>query len=165
MRKVAFHRKIASIKECILNAVDVFATTKAERGEVDIVEHKIETGSHPPIKQPSRRVPFSVRGEIHKMVGDMLEARVIQESSSPWASPIVLVKKKDGSLRFCVDYRRLNAITRKDVFPLPRIDDLLDQLKGKSVFSTLDAKTGVLANSHGRELQRKDGIYHIQWLV
>ena len=83
-----------------------------------------------------------MRGEIHKMVGDMLEAGVVQESSSPWASPIVLVKKKDGSQRFCVDYRRLNAITRKDVFPLPRIDDLLDQLKGKSVFSTLDAKTG-----------------------
>ena len=76
------------------------------------------------------------------MVGDKLEAGVVQESSSPWASPIVLVKKKDRSLRFCVDYRRLNAITRKDVFPLPRIDDLLDQLKGKSVFSTLDAKTG-----------------------
>ena len=135
-------QEITSIKECILNATDVFATTKGERGKVDTVEHKIETGNHPPIKQPSRRVPFSVRGEIHKMVGDMLEAGVVQESSSPWASPIVLVKKKDGSLRFCVDYRRLNAITRKDVFPLPRIDDLLDQLKGKSVFSTLDAKTG-----------------------
>ena len=135
-------QEITTMKECILNAADVFATTKAERGEVDTVEHKIETGNHPPIKQPSRRVPFSVRGEIHKMVGDMLEAGVVQESLSPWASPIVLVKKKDGSLRFCVDYRRLNAVTRKDVFPLPRIDDLLDQLKGKSVFSTLDAKTG-----------------------
>ena len=101
-----------------------------------------ETGNHLPIKQPSRRVPFLVRGKIHKMVGDMLKAGVIQETSSPWDSPIVLVKKKDGSLRFCVDYRRLNAVTRKDVFPLPRIDDLLDQLKGMSVFSTLDAKTG-----------------------
>ena len=63
-------------------------------------------------------------------------------SSSPWASPVVLVWKKDGSLQFCVDYRRLNAITRKDVYPLPQIDDLLDQLDGKRVFTTLDVRTG-----------------------
>jgi len=67
---------------------------------------------------------------------------VVQESSSPWASPIVLVQKKDRTLCFCVDYRRLNAVTKKDVHPLPRIDDLLDQLSGKRFFSTLDARTG-----------------------
>ena len=76
------------------------------------------------------------------MINNMLAENVVQESTSPWASPIVLAKKKDGSLRFCVDYRRLNAVMRKDVFPLPRIDDLLDKMRGKSVFSTLDAKTG-----------------------
>ena len=97
-------QEIPSMKECILNAADMFATTKAERGEVDTIEHNIETGNHPPIKQPSRRVPFSVRGEIHTVVGGMLEAGVVQESWSPWASLIVLVKKKDRSLRFCVDY-------------------------------------------------------------
>ncbi len=70
----------------------------------------------------------------------MLDSEVIQESSSPWASPVVLVRKKDGTLSFCVDYRRLNAVTRKDTFPLSRIDDLLDQLHGKKAFSTLDAK-------------------------
>ena len=76
------------------------------------------------------------------MVNEMLQAQVIEESSSPWASPVVLVRKKDGSLRFCVDYRRLNAVTWKDVFPLPRIDDLLDQMGGKRVFSTPDARSG-----------------------
>ena len=76
------------------------------------------------------------------MINNMLAENVVQESVSPWASPIVLTKKKDSSLRFCVDYRCLNAVIRKDVFPLPRIDDLLDRMRGKSVFSTLDTKTG-----------------------
>ena len=72
------------------------------------------------------------------MVQEMVDGDV-QESASPWASPVVLVKK-DGILRFCVDYWRLNAVTRKDTIPLPHIDDLLNQLSGKTVFSTLDAK-------------------------
>ena len=70
------------------------------------------------------------------MVNNMLAENVVQESNSPWASPIVLAKK-DGSLRFCMDYRRLNVVTRKDAFPLPHINDLLDKMRGKSVFSTL----------------------------
>ena len=76
------------------------------------------------------------------MIQEMVEEEVVQESASPWASPVVLVRKKNGTLRFCVDYRRLNAVTRKDTFPLPHIDDLLDQLSGKTIFTTLDAKRG-----------------------
>ena len=71
----------------------------------------------------------------------MLKAEV-QELNSPWSSPVVLVKKKSGGLRYCVDYRALNAVTRKDVFPMPRIDDMLDQLGGKKIFTTLDARSG-----------------------
>ncbi|GFU52673.1 hypothetical protein TNCV_3893321 [Trichonephila clavipes] len=67
---------------------------------------------------------------------------VIESSSSPWASPIVLVRKKDGSTRFCVDYRRLNNITKKDSYPLPRIEDTLDTLADYTWFSTLDLKRG-----------------------
>ena len=126
------------VRKCVLQAEDVFAVGKRELGEVAEVCHTVDTGDSPPVRQLPRRV----RSEITRMVDDMLEAGMVQESSSPWASPIVLVRKKDGKLRFCMDYHRLNAVTRKDVYPLPRIDDLLDQLSGKRIFSTLDARTG-----------------------
>ena len=72
----------------------------------------------------------------------MLEKGIIQPSSSPWASPIVLVPKKDGQLRFCIDYRKLNSVTKKDQYPLPRTEDILNTLGGMCYFSTLDLASG-----------------------
>lgn len=72
----------------------------------------------------------------------MLDSGVVSESSSPWAAPIVLVKKKDGTWRFCVDYQKLNALTHKDAFPLPRIEESLTCLKQSRWFSTLDLASG-----------------------
>ena len=72
----------------------------------------------------------------------MLEAGVIRESNSPWSSPIVLVQKKDGSTRFCIDYRKLNNVTRKNSYPLPRIEDHLEAVQGKSWFCTFDLNSG-----------------------
>ena len=80
--------------------------------------------------------------EVARQLQTMQEAGIIQPSISPWASPVVLVRKKDGTYRFCVDYRELNAVTKPDTFPLPKIDDLLDQLGNTKYFSTLDLPSG-----------------------
>src|SRR5690606_12675542 len=79
---------------------------------------------------------------ITQHVNDMLRDGIIELSNSPWSSPVVLVKKKDGSIRFCVDFRKLKAVTKKDVYLLPRIDDALDALYGTHYFSSLDLKSG-----------------------
>ena len=103
---------------------------------------KIETTCDTPIRQQGYRIPLAKRVKVEECVGEMLKDGVIRPSDSPWASPITLVPKKDGSTRFCVDYRKLNSVTRRDAHPLPHIQDVFDSLKGAKVFSTLDLKTG-----------------------
>ena len=120
----------------------VFALEDGERGETDLIQFSIDTGDACPLRQPARRIPFAARQEVSKQLMSMLQTGVIQPSQSPWASPVVLVRKKDSSLRFCIDYRPLNSVTKPDMFPLPRIDDLLDQLGKSQFFSTLDLASG-----------------------
>ena len=120
---------------------DVFSLD-GERRETDLIELEIDTGNAAPRRQPPHRVPFAVTKEIAKQLKEMQAGNVIQPSNSPWASPIVLVQKKDGTLRFCIDYRNLNSVTKLDKFPLPRIDDLLDQLGQSQYFTTLDLAAG-----------------------
>ena len=79
---------------------------------------------------------------MQELLNGMLSKQLISPSHSPWASPIVLVTKKDGTTRFCVDYRRVNEVTRKDAYPIPRVDNTLDTLAGSLWFSTLDLKSG-----------------------
>lgn len=104
--------------------------------------HRINTGSAQPIRQKPYRVSPAERKIISDQVQEMLSKGVIQESSSPWAAPVILVKKKDSTWRFCVDYRRLNTVTKKDVYPLPRIDDAIDCLFAASYFSSVDLRSG-----------------------
>ena len=119
-----------------------FCLEEQERGETDLVEMEIHTKDAAPRKVPARRMPFAVCQEVARQLKNMQQARVIQPSSSPWASPVVMVRKKDGTHRFCIDYQDLNAVTVPDTFPLPRIDDLLDQLGQSRFFSTLDLASG-----------------------
>ena len=120
----------------------IFALSDGERGETDLIEVEIDTGDSRPIKQQPRRMPFTVRNEVAKQIQKMQQNGVITPSKSPWSSPVVMVRKKDGSHRFCVDYRKLNSVTKSDQFPLPRIDDMLDQLGKAKCFSTLDLASG-----------------------
>ncbi|GFT05968.1 hypothetical protein TNCV_3927031 [Trichonephila clavipes] len=121
---------------------DVFSRNSSDIGHTTVTQHRIDTADHPPIKQHPRRLPFAKQEEVETLLREMQENDIIEPSSSPWASPIVLVRKKDGSTRFCVDYRKLNDVTKKDSYPLPRIDDTLDTLSGHKWFSTLDLKSG-----------------------
>ena len=105
---------------------NVFVFEDGQLDSTNVVTHSINTGDSPPIKQHARRVPFALRKTVEELVDDMLEKKVIRASKSPWASLVVLAAKKNGDTRFCVDYRRLNSITKMDVYPLPRIDDMLD---------------------------------------
>ncbi|GFX92040.1 retrovirus-related Pol polyprotein from transposon 412 [Trichonephila clavipes] len=120
---------------------DVFSRNSSDIGHTTVTQHRIDTADLPPIKQHPRRLPFAKQEEVGTLLREMQENDIIEPSSSPWASPIVLVRKKDGSTRFCVDYRKLNDVT-KDSYPLPRIDDTLDTLSGHKWFSTLDLKSG-----------------------
>jgi len=111
-------------------------------GQTSLVKHQIDTGDHNPIKLPPRRLGWAQKRALTEEVEKMLAKGVIEHSDSPWSSPPVLVKKKDGTFRFCVDYRKLNGVTRKDAYPLPRIDDCLDCLAGSQWFCTLDLSSG-----------------------
>ena len=130
------------LEKLLLKFQNSFSISSNDKGLTELIEHKINTGNAPPIKQPPRRIPLAKMAEVEKEINDMLDKNVIETSNSPWSSPIVLVKKKDGSIRFCIDYRKLNHVTIKDSYPIPRIDTTLDALSGSKWFSTIDLKSG-----------------------
>ena len=135
-------QEAATLLHFLTSHHDMFSLEEGERGETDLIQMEIDTGDNPPKRQPARRMPFAVRPEVARQLSQMQNAGVIEPSRSPWASPVVLVRKRDGTHRFCVDYRALNSVTKPDRFPLPRIDDLLDQLGESKYFSTIDLASG-----------------------
>lgn len=111
-------------------------------GRTHLVQHKIAVHTDVVVAQKPYRLPVHKKEIVKDQIDDMLSRDIIQPSHSPWASPIVLVPKKDGGQRFCVDYRRLNAVSESDAFPLPTVGEILESLAGASVFSTLDLNSG-----------------------
>jgi len=120
---------------------DVFAKDEFDLGNFTALEHSIDTGDAKPVKQGIRRTPACFVGEEEAHLKKMLEAGVIEESTSDWASAPVLIRKKDGNVRWCIDYRALNNVTVKDTFPLPLVEDCMDTLSGNIWFSKLDANS------------------------
>ena len=116
--------------------------SSTELGKTDLVKHHIELKDYTPIKDRYRRIPPHQYEEVRKHLKEMLDIGAIRRSNSPWASPVVLVRKKDGSLRFCIDLRKLNARTVKDAYSIPHIEDALDSLNGACIFTSLDLKSG-----------------------
>ena len=142
------------LKALLFEYHEVFSLEKDERGETDIIEFEINTGDEPPRKQAARRIPYAARQEVVDQLERMQRIGVIRPSNSPWSSPVVLVRKRDGTLRFCIDYRVLNSVTKPDVFPLPRINDLLDQLGKSKYYTTLDLASGywqIKVNTNSQE--------------
>ena len=103
---------------------------------------QIDVGNNEPIKMRPYRTPVKNREVTDKAIDDMFDSEVIRRSKSPWSFPVVIVDKKDGSKRFCVDFRRLNKITKKNSYPLPLIDDILALLGKAKFFTSLDLKSG-----------------------
>jgi len=129
------------LEEILRDNVSVFSQHEYDLGRTNITQHYIDTGNSRPVRQSLRRFPPAHVEAISEHVDSMLSQGLIEPAQSPWASNIVLVKKKDGTFRCCVDYRQLNLVTRKDVYPLPQVDACLDAMASAKLFSTFDLRS------------------------
>jgi len=130
------------LADLIFEYILIFASSSSELGCTDLIKHTIDTQGRGPIRLRPYHIHVKYREIVIKLLAELKAAGIIEESISAWAAPVVIVIKKNGEIRVCVDYRKLNSITKKDSFPMPRIDDTLDKLYGKKFFSTLDLASG-----------------------
>ena len=133
----------AKLKQLLVDSQNTFSRSSHDLGRTSLVEYKIDLvpGTRP-IKQAPYRLPLAKRQDAEKEIKLMAEKDLIEPSTSPWSSPVIIIPKKTGGIRFCIDYRKLNKVTIQDSQALPRIDDSLDALGGAKWFSTLDLKSG-----------------------
>ena len=127
-----------------------------------MAEHKIDTGTARPVRLPPYRLLQVYRSDVDQELQEMLAQKIIEPLTIEWAAAIVLVKKKDGILRLCVDYQRLNSASLTDAYPMPRIDDMIDQL-GKAKFITTRLYLGLLPGACSQQRSSQDCIYHSLW--
>ena len=130
------------LQDLMMKHRDIFSTSDTDIGNCNIIKHRIDLLDPTPFKQRHRRIPPSMIEEVRAHLEQLLSCGIIRPSKSPWASPVVLVRKKSGKLRLCIDYRMLNDRTIKDSYALPRIDEIFDSLHGARYFTTIDMKSG-----------------------
>jgi len=137
----------AMAEKFIRTRANIFSRSEFDIGRTDILKHRIDTGDNPPHYERLRRHPTTQLPVIDVHVEEMLKHDhikhdVIEPAASPWCSNVVMVKKKNGSMRFCIDYRKTNELIKKDYFPLPKIDTCLDMLNGSKWLSSCDLRQG-----------------------
>lgn len=123
---------------------DVFSRNDDDLGLTSLTEHVIDTGDAKPIKQPFRRTPIAFVKEAKQAIDKLLNQGVICSLKSPWSSHTCFVRKKDGTVRPCVDYRKVNQVTKPDAFPVPKVDECIDAVSGSKIFSRLDLTSSYL---------------------
>lgn len=134
--------QLRQAKELLMEYQDIFSRGEFDIGHTTTIRHNIKLSDETPFKMRHRHIPPAMYQEVKDHLRQLLECGVIESSSSPFASPVVLVRKKNGALRFCVDYRQLNSRTIKDSYALPRIEEMIDNLGGCRYFSSLDMRAG-----------------------
>ncbi|KII66299.1 Transposon Ty3-G Gag-Pol polyprotein [Thelohanellus kitauei] len=142
---------------------DILSLDEYDIGKCTLFEHKMDTNNACPIKQNSRRLSIHKMNKLKKLVDSLLRTGVIRRSYFSWSSPIVLIQKKCGGLRLCVDYRKLNNATISDAHPLPRIDETLDNLQGPKGFTTLDLSSGYSQIQVAEEDKHKTAFATYNW--
>ena len=130
------------LNELIERNSDIFSKDEYDIGKTTLATHEINTENAAPIKGRAYKASPNEKKIIKKEIDEMIKRKIIKPSISPWSSPVVLVEKKNGKKRFCIDYRKLNAVTKKDNHPLPRVDELLDKFQGSKWFTSIDLKAG-----------------------
>ncbi len=148
---------------------DVFSQHETDIGRITIARHHITTVPHPPITLRPYRRPHNEYDEISKQIEELKKMNLVKDSVSPWAFPVILQPKKDGTQRLCVDYRKLNSLTIDDKMPLPHIHEVIDRLQGAKYFTTLDIAWGYWHVEMDSRSTAKTAFVtnqgHYEWLV
>ena len=148
-----------SAKNLLVESADVFSKNDLDLGKCNILKHAIKITEPQPFKGRYQRIPPHLYGEVKNHLQEMVEVGAIRRAFSPWASTVVLVRKKDGGHRFCINLHKLNNRTIKDGYSLPRIEDTLDCLHGAVWFSTTGSEIQVLAGGVRGGSQASNCIY------
>ena len=135
-------KEAEEVKALLSEFHDIMSTGPLDLGSTTVIQHNIETTSEQPIRQAPRRLPMHQVKELRDHIHKLLEEGLISPSNSPWDAPIVVVRKPDGSIRLCVDYRQLNSKTVKDANPIPQIEEAIENMSNAKYFTTLDLAAG-----------------------